>query len=172
MPRFIAAVYRDRGLAERVIGALRDAGVSSSDISLAVRDHSEEDVNERDEIDSEEQPFVGLAVHSAWERLGWQGGARPAYRDRVPPNIELAIVAAGPLAIGLGGAQLGAIAGGVVGGITNFGFKMDEARDYYDRIIEGQAFIMVGGDEARLIKARETLQRFSPETSSEAWRAT
>src|SRR5262245_32783812 len=115
MPHFIAGVYRDRGLAERVITSLEEIGVSHADISLVVRQTAEEDVTTRDELDAQESPFVGLAVHSAWERLGWQGGARPAYRDRVPPNIQLAILAAGPIAIGLGGAQVGAIAGGVVG---------------------------------------------------------
>src|SRR5262245_31107271 len=98
MPHFIAALYRDRGLAERVITALEESGVAHQEISLVVREAAEEDVTTRDTIDPAESPFVGLAVHSAWERLGWQGGARPAYRDRVPPNIQLAILAAGPIA--------------------------------------------------------------------------
>lgn len=170
MPHFIAALYRDRGLAERVIHTLLDAGVSSGDLSLAVREVVEEEISERDEFVSSEQAFPELAIHAAWERMGWQGGARPAYRDRVPPNIELAILAAGPLAIGLGGAQLGATAGGIIGGITNFGFNLEQAREWYERIVDGQAFLVTRADAEQLEKRRAVITRFQPETAAEVFR--
>jgi hypothetical protein len=171
MPTFLAAAYRDRSLAERVIAALEQIGVPHQEISLVVREPAEEDVNTRAQLDPEEEAFVGLAVHSAWERMGWQGGARPAYRDRVPPNIEMAFLAAGPLAIGLGGAQIGATAGGIVGGMANFGFDLEQARDWYDRIVDGQAFVMVGVEGDQIGDARDTMGRFSPEAMAEAARA-
>jgi hypothetical protein len=171
MYHFIAGVYTDRGLAERVITALGDMGVPTSDISLVVREVAEEDVSGRGSLDATEQPFVGLAIHSAWERMGWQNAARPAYRDQVPPNIELAILAAGPVAIGIGGAQVGATAGGVVGSIGNFGFTLDQARRFYDRVLDGGAFVMVRTDTAGAGSIRELMRRFEPELEGEAVRA-
>jgi len=169
MVHYIAAVYRDRGLAERVISALRDAAVRSGDISLVVREEAEETISSRDELEGD-ATFSGLAVHSAWERMGWQNSARPGYRDRVPPNIELAFLAAGPLAIALGGAQIGATAGGIVGGIGNFGFNHEFAQQCYDRIVDGGAFVMVGTPPDRLDPVRDTLCRFQPDLVGETIR--
>lgn len=171
MFHYIAGVYSDRGLAERVIAALGEAGVPTSDISLVVREVAEEDVTGRDAIDASEQPFVGLAIHSAWERMGWQNAARPAYRDQVPPNIEMAILAAGPIAIGIGGAQVGATAGGVVGTIGGFGFNLEQARRFYDRVLDGQAFVMVRADTERADAVRQVMHRFEPELPGETVRA-
>jgi hypothetical protein len=171
MYHFIAGVYPDRGMAERVITALTEAGVPTSDISLVVREVAEEDVTGRDELDAGEQPFVGLAIHSAWERLGWQNAARPAYRDQIPPNIELAILAAGPVAIGIGGAQVGATAGGVVGTIGNFGFNLEQSRRFYDRVLDGQAFVMARAESERADAIRQLMHRFEPELAAETVRA-
>jgi len=168
MARYVAALYRDRGLAQRVITALAEVGVPHEEISLVIREKAEEDVTERDELDTSEVPFGELAVHSAWERMGWLGGARPAYRDRVPPDVEFAFIAAGPLAIGLGGAQIGATAGGIVGGITNFGFNLDFGKDCYDRILDGQALVMAKAADDSGSRVRDTMARFQPERIGEA----
>jgi len=171
VPQFIAGIYSDRALAERVVRALKQSGVPTECLSLALREEAEEDLSHRDQL-AEETPFVGLAVHSAWERVGWQGGARPAYRDRIPPNIEFALIVAGPLAIALGGAQIGATAGGVVGALTNFGFPHDTARDFYERITaERQALVVAQSDDPAIVeKARSVMQSFRPALLAEASR--
>jgi hypothetical protein len=168
LPLFIAGLFRDRGLAERVVTALLDAGIPSSEISFVVREEAEEDVNVRDELDGAGHEFAGLAIHSAWERLGWLGGARPAYRDRVPPDIEMAFVAAGPIAIAIGGAQLGACSGGVVGSMTNFGFVHEMARDWYERIKQGQAWVMVRTGEGAAETTRRIFEKYRPDIPAES----
>jgi hypothetical protein len=150
-------MLRDRGLADRVITALLDSGVPSSEISLAAREEAGEDVTERDEADATE--FRDLATHSAWERLGWQGGARPPYRDKVAPDIEMAFVAAGPLAIAIGGAQLGACSGGMVGSMNNFGFPLDLTKQWYERLVQGQSWVMVRTSEDQKDRALQLFQR-------------
>ncbi|MFN3648812.1 MAG: hypothetical protein ACK47B_04450 [Armatimonadota bacterium] len=154
MPHFIAGIYRDRGLADRVVTSLLDAGVPSGDISIVFREEAEEDVTERDELLQEGNPFADLAVHSGWERLGWQGGARPPYRDKIAPKIDFALIAAGPVAIAIGGAQLGACSGGVVGAMDNFGFPLDLARSWRERVVGGGAWVMarVQADDAGRVK--------------------
>jgi hypothetical protein len=170
VPLFIAGLFQDRGIAQRAITALLDAGVASSEISLVAREESEEDMPDRDEISADESQFQDLAIHSAWERLGWQGGARPAYRDKVTPKIDMAFVAAGPLAIAIGGAQLGACSGGIIGSMSNFGFPHDLAHQWYDRIVEGGAWVMVRSRESQAAQSREVFERYNPDLRAESLR--
>src|SRR6476646_1925570 len=158
-------MFRDRGLAERVITALLDSGVPSDDVSLVVREVAEEDVSVRDELSDEKNEFAALAVHSAWERLGWQGGARPPYKDTIPPDIEMAFLAAGPIAIAIGGAQLGACSGGIIGSMSNFGFLHDTGRQWYGRIVDGQAWVMVRTTEAAEGTVRPLFDRYRAEVT-------
>ncbi|MCC2668983.1 MAG: hypothetical protein K0Q72_1454 [Armatimonadetes bacterium] len=168
MPVFIGGLFKDRGQAERVITALLDSGVASSEISLVAREVAEEDLNARAEAAGEDGQFKELALQSAWERLGWQGGARPAYRNSIPPNIEMAFVAAGPLAIAIGGAQLVAASGGIVGSMTNFGFTHELARQWYSRIAGGNAWVMVRTDEARSPKVKQLFEKYHWDLAAES----
>jgi hypothetical protein len=168
VPLFIAGLFRDRGLAERVITSLLDQGVPSDDISLAVREESEEDLGERGGDGGE---FAELARHSAWERLGWQGGARPQYRDKFAPKIDMAFIAAGPVAIAIGGAQLGACSGGLVGSIGNFGFTLDQSREWYERIAAGEAWVCVRTTQQSIAgTSRKIFERYKPELPAESIR--
>jgi len=170
LPLFIAGMVRDRGLADRVVTALLDAGVPSGEISLCVREEAEEDVMERDELSPEDNRFVPLAVHSGWERLGWLHGARPAYRDVIAPDVQMVILTAGPLAIAIGGAQVGATGGGVVGSMTNFGFTHETAREWYGRVVDGAAWLMVRTSESDAAPVRQVFERFRPELRAESLR--
>jgi hypothetical protein len=170
VPLFIAGMYRDRGLAERVVRALLDSGVPEGEISLAVREEAEEDVRDRAGVHEPGSPSAALAVQSAWERLGWLSGARPPYRNRIAPQIDHAILAAGPLAIAIGGAQVGASAGGVTGAMANFGFPLDLAKDWYQSLLDGQAWIMVRTGVPDAARARGVLERYSPALPAESLR--
>lgn len=170
MPHFIGGIFRDRGQAERVLTTLLDSGVPSSDISLVVREEAEEDMTERDELIAEGNPFADLAVHSAWERLGWQGGARPPYKDHVAPDIEYAFIAAGLIAVAIGGAQLGACSGGVVGSMNNFGFPLDLAKEWQERIVSGGAWVMVRTGESESGRVKELFEKHQWELPAESIR--
>ena len=61
MPLFIAGLFRDRGQAERVVTSLVGQGVPSGEISLAVREESEEDVTDRNAL-SDGAQFDNLAT--------------------------------------------------------------------------------------------------------------
>jgi hypothetical protein len=163
MARFIAAAFVDRAQADRVIYALKDAGIASPDISLVARERSGEDLRDRDRED-ENSAFTGLAVSAAWDRVGWQVGGLPEFRTQVAPDVNLVIIAAGPIAISLGGPQVGATGGGIVGSLNNFGIPLEVGRDFERRIHEGQPLVAVlftpesSPDTVRI--TRETLERF------------
>jgi hypothetical protein len=163
MPRFIAAMFEDRAQTERVIQALQDAGIPRKDISLVARESMAEDLRDRG-LEEESSAFTGLAVSAAWDRVGWQVGGLPEFRTKVPPDVNLVIVAAGPIAISLGGAQVGATGGGIVGSLNNFGIPLEVGREFERRIHEGQPLVGVlfTAESARssVETARQTLERF------------
>jgi hypothetical protein len=161
VPLFIAGLFRDRGQAERVITSLLDSGVPSSEISLVVREEAEEDISQREGMTGDVEEFEKLAIHSAWERLGWAGGARPAYRDKFAPKIDMAFLAAGPIAIAIGGAQLGACAGGLVGSMTNFGYTHETAREWYSKITAGKAWVMVRSSESQKSVVEPVFEKYA-----------
>ena len=80
MARFIAATFADRAQADRVIYALKEAGIASGNISLLARERASEDIRYRDQ--EEDSPFTGLAVSAAWDRVGWQVGGLPEFRTQ------------------------------------------------------------------------------------------
>lgn len=170
MPLFIAGLFRDRGQAERAITSLLDGGVPSSEISLVVREEAEEDISARAEMTGDVDEFQKLAIHSAWERLGWAGGARPAYRDKFAPKIDMAFLAAGPIAIAIGGAQLGACSGGLVGSMTNFGFTHETARSWYEAITSGRAWIMVRSSESQRSVVDPVFEKHASEDRARSYR--
>ena len=166
MARFIAAMFADRAQAERVIQALQDAGIPRKDISLVARESIAEEIRDRGR---EEEPsaFTDLAVSAAWDRVGWQVGGLPEFRTQVPPDVELVLIAAGPIAISLGGAQVGATGGGIVGSLNNFGIPLETGREFERHIHEGQPLVGVlftpESLRANVEIARQTLERLGGE---------
>jgi hypothetical protein len=161
MARFIAAAFADRAQAERVITALKEAGIASKEISLVARESISEDVRDRAD---ENSAFTGLAMRAAWDRVGWQVGGLPEFQTQVAPDVQMVIIAAGPIAISLGGPQLGATGGGIVGSLNNFGIPLEIGRDFERRIHEGQPLVGVWftpeSPPANVPLARDTLERF------------
>jgi hypothetical protein len=166
MARFIAATFLDRAQAERVVYALKDAGIASKDISLVARETLAEDVRDRDRED-ENQAFTGIAVSAAWDRVGWQVGGLPEFRTQVAPDVTMVLIAAGPIAISLGGAQIGATGGGLVGSLNNFGIPLEVGRAFQERVHAGQPLVGVlftpESPPSNLRTARQVLEQFGGE---------
>lgn len=167
--RFVAGLFEDRAQAEKVIQALQEAGISHRAISLVAREQAAEEIARRDE---EELPsaFRDLALSAAWDRVGWQNSALPPYRTRVAPDVKMVIVAAGPLALSLGGPQVGATGGGIVGAAANFGIPLEVAKRYEARIHEGAALVGVYYPEGDPEPARRVLEQFGAQELQVAFR--
>jgi hypothetical protein len=82
----------------------------------------------------------------------------------------MAFVAAGPLAIAIGGAQLGACSGGIVGSMTNFGFTHELARQWYSRIAGGNAWVMVRTDSGGSTKVKQLFEKHNWDLAAESVR--
>src|SRR5205807_5307858 len=103
--------------------------------------------------------------------VGWQNSALPPYRTKIAPDVERVVLLAGPMAISLGGAQVSATGGGLVGAIANFGFPLERARSYEQRIEDGAAFLMVSVDDVQMESVRRTFEQFAAEEVAAAKRS-
>jgi hypothetical protein len=169
--RFISGIFADRAQAQQVVRALMESGISSRQISLAVREPRSEDVGQRGEQEETPTAFTGVSLSSAWERVGWQNSALPPYRTKIAPDVKTVILVAGPMALSIGGPQVGATGGGLVGSIANFGFPLELARDYERRIDAGAALVMVSVDDTQMAHVRGTLESFQAEALATARRS-
>ncbi len=77
--------------------------------------------------------------------------------DQIPPGIG-PILAAGPLAMALGGAAAGAGMGGLAGSIAGLGVPTDDARSYEAEVKKGSVFVSVrAADAAESERAEQIL---------------
>jgi hypothetical protein len=71
--------------------------------------------------------------------------------------IMLAGAGATALATTLTGGAIGAATGGIVGGLIGLGIPEDHARNYSDRVEQGDYLVMVEGSEAEIHRAQTIL---------------
>lgn len=90
--------------------------------------------------------------------LGSIGGLLLGFAAFAIPGIG-PVVAAGPLFTTLGGAGLGAVAGGIIGALNEAGVPREEARSYQDDVRAGCILLVVQTDEAAAERVREILDR-------------
>lgn len=84
------------------------------------------------------------------------------------------ILAAGPIAAALAGSGIGAVAGGLIGGLTDLGITPSTAAHCVKAVCRGAALVTVSADASRVHEA-ETIMRsheaFDIEDSVQQWRS-
>lgn len=155
--RIVVGVLDDRAHAERVLQALRSAGLDPSQIGVATLEQRElegasgEAAGHR-EISMDETAGIltgGLLGGVA----GWLIGAATV----AVPGLG-ALVAAGALVGALGGAGIGAAAGGLVGYLAEQGLPHEEAQYYHERVHGGAVLVTVQAPADRADEIRSILQ--------------
>ena len=87
--------------------------------------------------------------------LGWLGGAGSLAIPGIGPFI-----AAGPIMAALGGAALGATAGGLTGALVGMGIPELEAKRYEGKIVGGNILISVHAEDSEdKPRAKEIFQK-------------
>lgn len=143
--RSVYCIASSRGRADRIVHDLKDADFPSTEVSALFLEQN-----------AGEEPASGRKASGPADAIrgvmGWiAGGGRV-----VIPGVD-PLIAAGPVAAALGGAT----AGGVAGGLMDFGIPPAEARCYEGRIKDGAFLISIQsanpdrGDRAREIFTAE-----------------
>jgi hypothetical protein len=83
------------------------------------------------------------------------------------------IIAAGPIVATLSGAGVGAVAGGLIGGLTDMGVSKSDAEYYAESVRRGGALVTVRADDTRADRAAEIMRDHGAvdiEQRAEQWR--
>ena len=149
MKNAVYCIAQDSGSAESIVNNLRNAGISSGEISVLMADKSgtRDFAHEQNTKLPEGAATGGVAGMGAGAILGWLAGIGSLAIPGVGPFI-----AAGPIMAALGGAAVGGAAGGVIGALVGMGIPEYEAKLYDGKIRGGNALISVHTDNADQVK--------------------
>jgi len=160
MSHTVAGVFNDSRDAERALNALKDAGFTPEQVSVAAKDTREtQSMVERSDMEGAET--TGAATGALAGGLlggftGWLVGIGALAIPGIGP-----VVAAGALATTLGGAAIGAVAGGLIGALVGMGIPEDDARTYETHVREGRILITAQATSAaQAQEARDAFDRF------------
>lgn len=156
--------------ANTIVTALRSAGFRGDDISVLFPDKSgtRDFAHEKNTKAPEGAVTGGVSGGVVGGALGWMAGIGLLAIPGVGPFI-----AAGPIMALLGGAALGAAAGGLTGALIGMGIPELEAKRYEGKIREGRILISVHADNSDWTnKAKQVLKDAGADDISSASQAT
>lgn len=150
----VVGVFSDLGEAQKAAARLENAGFPKDSIGIVTRSGPQA----RDEHTSpvENDAAAGAAI-------GGIGGLVLTFATLTVPGVG-PLLAAGPILAALGGAGVGAVAGGLIGALTRMGISEDDARGYAEGIRRGDVLLTVrtsatGADRARGILGDSNARR-------------
>ncbi|MBE3591077.1 MAG: general stress protein [Firmicutes bacterium] len=152
MAKTVIGVFRSKGQAEKAVAALRNKGFSDQEISIVAK-----------KDDGKGDPDTRLTNQNVVDGTSWGAGIGGA-AGLLASAGALAIpgigplLALGPLAATLGGAA----AGGLAGGLVDYGIPETEGREYEERVKQGDVLVVISTDkEAK--KAAQILREHGAE---------
>jgi hypothetical protein len=148
----VLALFKSPAAASLGARALHDAGISRDQISVISRNH-DEDTAFAKELDA--TPGTDIEDSRVAARLGELSGYVLAAMAFVLPGVG-SIVAAGPLAAGLGEAA-GHVAGGVAGALNGAGVASDRAAALEHAVRHGGVLLAVHTTPAQVQVVRAAL---------------
>ncbi|WP_312437148.1 hypothetical protein [Janthinobacterium sp.] len=153
----VYCIAQEHTQAEVIVNSLKDAGFSNNDISVLFPDKTgtRDFAHEQNTKMPEGAATGGVAGMGTGAVLGWLVGIGSLAIPGVGPFI-----AAGPIMAALGGAAIGGAAGGIVGGLVGMGIPELEAKQYDDKVRNGNILISVHTETSDQIKVvKEIFER-------------
>jgi len=145
----VVGVFRDVDNARDAISDLKDAGYSSSDISLLAPDRTGTDTKEDRGNKAPEGAVTGAVAGGILGGVGaWLVGLGALAIPGIGP-----VIAAGTLATALAttaaGAGIGAAAGGLIGALVGLGIPEEDAQFYAEGVKRGGVLVTVQTSDDR-----------------------
>ncbi|MEP7456759.1 general stress protein [Phyllobacterium sp. SB3] len=152
----VTGLYDNHHDARAVVEQLEDAGIASSDITIAGRD------GEGGETYAGEGAAAGAGVGAV---VGGTGGLLAGLGMLAIPGVG-PVVAAGWLAATAAGAAAGAVAGGAAGGLigslTSSGVDEDDAHVYAEGVRRGSTLVSARVEDEQAEVARSIVNNNAP----------
>ena len=154
-PTGVYGVYSNRKDVEKAVGALKELGFASNDISVVFPnpDISKEFAIEKNTKAPEGALAGGGSGLVIGGTLGWLAGIGTIAIPGIGP-----LLAAGPIVAALAGAGVGGAIGGIAGALIGFGLPELEAKRYEAAIKQGRILVSIHCEDMRHAeKARKAL---------------
>jgi hypothetical protein len=145
MAKAVFCTVNNSTQAERVVGNLKSAGFTASDISVLMPDKAG---TKAFAVDNETKAPEGAATGAGTGALlggglGWLAGIGALAIPGVGP-----LIAAGPIMAALTGAAVGGTVGGLTGALIGMGIPEYEAKRYEGKVKGGHALISVHSENS------------------------
>lgn len=158
--RSVFGVYSNRGGAEFAVSSFKDAGFSSSDISVLLPESTGKGPISESNTKAPEGAAVGVGSGAAiGGAVGWLLGAGALAIPGIGP-----VIVAGPILSTLAGIGVGCAFGGFAGSLVGVGISENEAQKYEGRLLDGGILIAVRcSTSEEVVRAKEILERTKAE---------
>jgi hypothetical protein len=146
--RTITALFDTYDHAASAVRALKDAGISSADISI-VANNVGGNIQRTDDMDAKEGAAAGAGVGAV---AGGGAGLLAGLGTIAIPGIGPVIAGGWLLATAVGalaGAAIGGAAGGLLGALANAGVPEEEAHVYAEGVRRGGSVVSVRAEDTR-----------------------
>jgi hypothetical protein len=153
--------FANRQQAEEALHELRKSGFPMNRVSVLAKDTDRNEqiagaqVKDRGDTEAQEGAGIGATTGTV---LGGLGGLLVGLEALIIPGAG-PFLAAGTIATTLAGAGIGAAAGGIIGALTGLGIPEEEARDYSERVSQGEYLVILEGSEDEIRRAASILSR-------------
>jgi hypothetical protein len=144
--------------AQRAFDALQREGFSRDEISFVANKKSSDVWGGSDAANDTGDTASDIAADAGiGAALGGVGGLLLSFAGLAIPGIG-PVLAAGPILAALGGAGIGAAAGGLIGALTESGIPHEHAEHYEESVRRGDILLTVRADATRADRAAEILE--------------
>ncbi|MBX5476022.1 MAG: general stress protein [Clostridia bacterium] len=137
MAKTVIGVFRSKNQAEKAVEALRNKGFSDQEISVVAKKGDAKD--DRNASLTNQNVVDGTSWGAG---IGGAAGLLASAGALAIPGIG-PLLALGPLAATLGGAA----AGGLAGGLVDYGIPESEGREYENRVKQGDILVVISTDK-------------------------
>lgn len=148
----IIGIFKTEELAVKAIDGLRSSGYADEEISIITKDEEKYDsltAKVGKDITNDKSTRNGAAAGAVTGgTIGGLGGLLLGLGALAIPGVG-PIVAAGPIAAAITGALAGGTVGGLAGALVDYGVPEVEAKEYEERIHNGDILILVDDDEMK-----------------------
>jgi outer membrane lipoprotein SlyB len=155
-------LFPDRQQTESALSQLKVVGFPTDGISVVVEQPSSEDSVLEDLAEESVQSEEYFSVHRAIDRFDHGAlfsGALGTVGGGVLAAGLTSLSGGATLLIGMAvGAFYGAVSGGLIGSATGVGISDEQAKHYYDRLMEGYYLIAIKGTDDEIIQAELVLK--------------